>query len=123
MARNGAAKSTLRQLELAIRTYQAEQGVCPNAGAPLRGDTTVFVACLGARGPMGLAYYDFKDRVNGAGEFLGEQDKPHFYTWPGNDRPGPDGFYHPNAEFLLWTPGCVQPDPERQWEVNSWTTH
>ncbi len=122
VAKNGVAQSTLRQLETALRMYEADYGVCPNEGGPLRADTTVFVKCLGSRGPKGGVYYDFKDALNDKGEFLSVIGEPYRYTWPGNDRPGPDGFFHPGAEYLLWTTGCVQDDPERQWEINSWTT-
>jgi prepilin-type N-terminal cleavage/methylation domain-containing protein len=120
--KKGVAQAELRELVLALRMYETDHGIYPNAGGPLSGDTTVFVTCLGTRGPKGVAYHDFMDRLNDQGEFLSVFDEPYRYTWPGHDRPGPDGFYHPNAEFLLWTRGPFQAEPECRWEINSWTT-
>ncbi len=121
-AKNAVAQTTLRNLQVALRMYEADHGVYPNAGGPLDGDTTVFVKCLSTRGPKGGVYYDFADTLNEKGEFLSVYGDPIRYTWPGHDRPGPDGFYHPTADYLLWTSGGFQAEPERQWEINSWTS-
>ena len=124
LARNAVAKTTLQGLEQGLSLYEADFGTHPNPGSPLSADTTVFVELLRLRGPKGVAYYDFKeDGLNGRGEFLSEVGEPYRYSWPGDAAPGPDGFYHPGRAYLLWSAGCVQGDPERQWEVNSWSIH
>jgi prepilin-type N-terminal cleavage/methylation domain-containing protein len=122
-AKRGVAKSTLQGLEQALAVYEADFGVHPNEGRPLSADTTVFVRLLRTRGPKGMPYFDFKDGLNDRGELLSGLDEPYRYSWPGDTDPGPDGFYHPGRAYLLWTAGCVQGDPDRQWEINSWSIH
>ena len=122
LAKNSVAKTTLHGLEQALAVYEADFGTYPNTGRPLSADTTVFVRLLRIRGPKGVAYYDFKeDGLNERGEFLSVLDEPYRYSWPGDVAPGPDGFYHPGRAYLLWTAGGLQPEPDRQWEINSWS--
>jgi prepilin-type N-terminal cleavage/methylation domain-containing protein len=123
LAKNSVAKTTLHGLEQALAVYEADFGAHPNAGSPLSADTTVFVRLLRIRGPKGTPYYDFKDGLNDRGELLSVLDEPYRYSWPGDAAPGPDGFYHPGRAYLLWTAGCVQGEPDRQWEINSWSIH
>jgi prepilin-type N-terminal cleavage/methylation domain-containing protein len=121
-ATNAAVRTTITQLELAMASYESDFGAYPSAGSPLRGDSTVFVKLLRSRGPRGTSYYTPKeDDVNASGELLSAHLEPFYYTYPGRTTIGPDGRFHTDFEYYLWTAGCQQPEPDRRWELNNWS--
>jgi type II secretion system protein G len=120
-AKNAVAQALLRDIEKAMAVYEGEFGIYPNAGQPLRADTTVYVKCLLARGPRWSSIYGIKEEsLNAKGELVSEQGDPYFYTYPAQNAAGPDGSPHPNVMYYLWTPGCTGVEPERQWEIHNW---
>jgi prepilin-type N-terminal cleavage/methylation domain-containing protein len=121
-ATNGAVRATITQLGVALAAYETDFGLYPSAGSPLRGDSTVFVKCLRARGPRGTSYFAPREgELNASGELLSAHLEPFYYTYPGRTALGPDGFFHPDFEYYLWTAGCQQPEPDRRCELNNWS--
>ena len=122
LPKNAAARSMLRNLEMALEVYRQDFNTYPCApGDALVADTRHFVACLSAKRSDGKSYVN---ALSGgrlvAGECRTVYDKPVHYTFPVEDVPGPDGKVHANVDYYLWTSGGLKEGPGAAWEINNW---
>jgi prepilin-type N-terminal cleavage/methylation domain-containing protein len=124
VTRNGACFAQINDLGRAMESYETDFGIYPSkpGTSALADDTTIFVVCLQAKGPRFSSYYSFKDDdLNNNKELQSAHGQPVHYKFPGGSTAGPDGKTHGNMPYLLWTWGCLGPDPDCNYEVNNWT--
>lgn len=122
VAKNGATRATLEDLQKAMAAYEADYGIYPKGAGTtgLTDDKTVFVTCLRRKGAKFTPYYAFKDEdISTAGEFLSVHQQPFHYTFPAGAT-GPDGKPHQGLDYYIWTWGCLGDPPENEWEVSNW---
>ncbi len=127
VAKNAAAVATIADLTRAFQAYDADFGIYPcdpSWGTTGKtADTRVFVRLLQSKGPRYTSYYNFRDEDLVSGEYMSPfETKPFKYTFPAyQTNQGPDGKYHAELPYLLWTFGCLQGAPENEYENNSWS--
>lgn len=127
VAKNGAAAATIADMTRAMEAYDADFGIypcIPSWGTTGKvADTKVFVQLLRSKGPKYTSYYNFRDEDVLNGEYMSPfEGKPFKYTFPAfQTNKGPDGKFHSDLPYLLWTFGCLQGAPENEYENNNWS--
>jgi prepilin-type N-terminal cleavage/methylation domain-containing protein len=126
VAKNGGASATIADLTRAMECYDADFGIYPCDPAwgtsGKVADTKVFVKLLRSKGPRYTSYYNFRDEDLVGGEYITPfEGRPYKYTFPAyQTNKGPDGQFHAEMPYLLWSFGCLQGPPENDYENNNW---
>jgi prepilin-type N-terminal cleavage/methylation domain-containing protein len=124
VTRNGACFAQINDLGRAMESYETDFGIYPSkpGTSALADDTTIFINCLLQKGPKFTSYYSVKDDdMSATKELLSQHEKPIHYKFPGGSTAGPDGKTHSSMPYLLWTWGCLGPEPDCNYEINNWT--